>query len=141
MKRAMMLSMLWIGCMGLLAGCGSKEMAETPQAAAKAILELVEARDYATLFPTRYSEWYKVDKEGVPHDQAIGKLSGQFEKQYDMIVDLYTQLSSASFELGVHEYAQEMETGEKATATVTIRGQEMPFSLYRMKNGLWGFHL
>jgi hypothetical protein len=54
---------------------------------------------------------------------------------------IYTQLAEAEFELSEREKPQVSETGETATATVKMGEKERPFKLYKMKNGLWGFHM
>lgn len=115
--------------------------AETPQEAAKAIHDLLETENYAELFPARYSEWHKVAAEGVAPEQAIEKLAGMFKKQREPLLAIYSQLADADFTLGDYEYAQVTETGKVATATVKLGEREIPFKLYEMKNGLWGFHL
>ena len=115
--------------------------AETPQEGAKAICELVKAQNYSELFTTRYSEWYKVENEGIPADKAIAQLSRGYKKQHEMILSVYTQLAEAEFELSERAKPQVSETGEIATATVKLGEKERPFKLYKMKNGLWGFHM
>ncbi len=121
--------------------CSNTLQAETPQEASKAIHALLVAKDYKTLFTTRYSEWHKVAKDGVEPDKAVEKLSSMFEKKHVILVDLYKSLSTAKFEMGKNEHAQESETGKTATAQVPIGDKEIPFTLYEMKNGKWGFHL
>ena len=115
--------------------------AETPQEGAKAIYELIKAENYAELFPTRYSEWYKVENEGIASDKAIAQLSRGYQKNHEMILSIYRQLAEAEFELSQREKPQVSETGEIATATVKMGEKERPFKLYKMKNGLWGFHM
>lgn len=121
--------------------CGSALYAETPKEGAKAIHALLEAKSYHTLFTTRYSEWHKVAKEGVKAEDAVAKLAGMFEKKSELFLDLYKQLAAADFEMGRNEHAQESETGNTATAKVRLGGREIPFTLYEMKDGSWGFHL
>ena len=134
MKRVLTAAMVW---MIMMTGA----MAETPQEGAKAILDLIKARNYQELFPTRYSEWHKVEAEGVPVDKAVEKLSRMFEKKHEMIVGMYEQLATADFTMGKSEIVQKGETGDMATAEVTVGDKKVPFRLYKMENGKWGFHL
>ena len=115
--------------------------AETPQEGAKAIRALIEAKKYEELFKTRYSEWHKVAKAGVSEEEAIVKMSKRFDLQHKVMMDLYGVLSTAKFEMGKAEIVQESETGKTATAKVKIGDKEIPFTLYEMKNGKWGFHM
>lgn len=115
--------------------------AETPKEGAAAILQLVTDRNYSVLFQQRYCEWYKVEAEGVEPEKAINKLSSMWEKNHEMMVQLYKQLANADFELSKNEKPQETETGDVATATVLIGEKKVPYSLYKMKSGRWGFHL
>ena len=126
-------------CLFLLTATGT--YAETPQEGAAEILTLLKARNYAELFPARYSEWHKTETEGVPLEEAVKRLSRIFEKNHDMMVGVYEQLTKAEFTTGENEHAQISETGETATAEVTIGEKTVPFTLYKMKNGKWGFHL
>lgn len=121
--------------------CALGAVAETPKEGASAILKLLEAREYSTLFQQRYSEWYKVETEGKDPAEAVRKLSARWERNYAMMVDLFVQLSSADFQISRTDTPQESETGEVATGTVLIGGKDIPYQLYKMKNGLWGFHL
>jgi hypothetical protein len=115
--------------------------AETPKEGATAICELIKAENYTELFPSRYSEWYKIENEGIAPEQAIAQLSRGYQKQHEMILDVYSQLADAKFEISERENPQKSETGKVATATVTIGDKQRPFKLYEMKNGLWGFHM
>lgn len=115
--------------------------AETPQEGAKAILTLLKERNYTDLFQKRYSEWYKAEAEGMKPEAAIERLSARWEKNHDMMVKLYEQLASSEFELSKNEMPQETETGDIATAMVSIGEKKVPYCLYKMKSGLWGFHL
>jgi hypothetical protein len=114
--------------------------AETPQAAARAIHQLIQAENYAELFPTRYSEWYKFEQQGIARDQAIAQLARGFQAQRALILSVYSQLAKAEFELRQRDNPQISENGKIATASVKLGDKEMPFTLYQMKNGLWGFH-
>jgi hypothetical protein len=73
------------------AGCFSAKT-ETPQGGAAAISNLLKKRDYNTLFQERYSEWYKVEAEGVKPEVAIKKLSALCDKQHDVLVNVFDQL-------------------------------------------------
>ncbi len=121
-------------------GCSAAKT-ETPQRGARAIGDLLKARDYSTLFQERYCEWYKVEAQGMAPDAAIKKLSARHETQHDLLVALFDQLSAAEFTLSRSDTPQETETGDVATATVTLEGRDIPSRLYKMKNGRWGFHL
>jgi len=114
--------------------------AETPQEASKAILMLLEQKDYDELFRTRYSELHKAEKEGKV-DEAIKTLSGYWDKNHQTMIGLFEQLSNGHFTISKHDYAQITETGQKATCQVTIGGKIIPYSLYEMKTGRWGFHM
>ena len=113
--------------------------AETPNEGAKTILDLVKAKNYADLFKTRYAEWYKVEAEKADPQAAVEKLSKRWEKQNATILSIYEQLSTAEYELGTMDNPQVSETGEVATATVTLGQKKIPFKFYKMKSGLWGF--
>ena len=115
--------------------------AETPAEGAAVIHELVKEKNYDVLFPTRYSEWYKVKKEGVAEDVAIAKLSKLFEKEHEVILSAYAQLTKADFTLSEQENPQISETGKVASAIVKISSKEIPFKLYEIKGGAWGFRL
>ena len=123
-----------------ITGCFAPEN-ETPQGAAAAISDLLSNRDYSTLFQERYSEWHKVEAEGVEAEVAITRLSAMWEKQHDMLASVFKQLASAEFALSKSEMPQKTETGDVATANVSVNGKDITYRLYRMKNGLWGFHL
>lgn len=134
--KAIIMTML-ICC---VAGCSATKK-ETPQDGAAAISDLLQKRDYSTLFQERYSEWHKVEAEGVEPEVAIKKLSAMWEKQHDMLASVFKQLASAEFALSKSEMPQKTETGDVATANVSVNGKDIAYRLYRMKNGLWGFHL
>ncbi|MCP4352675.1 MAG: hypothetical protein GY795_45045 [Desulfobacterales bacterium] len=121
--------------------CALEAAAETPQEGATAILKLLKGRNYSDLFQQRYSEWHKVEARGIKPEEAVKKLSAMWEKNYDMLVKLFEQLAKAEFELTKREKPQKTETGDIATATVTIGEKKIPYRLYKMKNGLWGFHI
>lgn len=139
MLRPILACLLLGCCAGTFAA--APEKAETPQEGAKAILELLKARDYDTLFRQRYSEWHKVEAEGKDPKAAVKKLAARWEKRHEAMVDLFTKLAAAEFEPGKNERPQKTETDELATATISLNGRDIPYSLYRMKNGRWGFHL
>lgn len=115
--------------------------AETPQEGSTAIFNLLKERNYDALFQQRYTEWYKVAAEGNSSDEAIQKLSSIWERNYDVMLNLFEQLSSAEYELSKNENPQETETGDVATGTVSLGEKQIPYTLYKMKNDLWGFHL
>lgn len=114
--------------------------AETPQAAARAIHQLIQAENYVELFPARYTEWYKFEQQGIAQDQAIAQLARGFQGQRALILSVYSQLAKAEFKLSQRDNPQISENGKIATASVRLRDKEIPFTLYQMKNGLWGFH-
>ncbi len=126
---------VWVMC------CALGVAAEPPQEGSKAMLKMLKERNYDALFKQRYSEWYKVEAEGKNSDEAIQKLSSIWEKNYDMMVSLFEQLAGAEYELSKNENPQISETGDVATATVSIGEKKVPYPLYKMKSGLWGFHL
>jgi hypothetical protein len=115
--------------------------AETPNEGASVIHELIKERKYDILFPTRYSEWYKIEKEGIGKEEAVAKLSKMFEKQHGVLLSVYKQLSEATFTISEKENPQVSETGKVASATIELGSKEIPFKLYEMKDGTWGFHL
>lgn len=115
--------------------------AETPNEGAAAIRDLIKEKKYDVLFPTRYSEWYKTEKEGIGKDEAVAKLSKMFEKRHDVFVSIYDQLASAEFTISEKENPQKGETGKVASTVIKVGTREVPFKLYEMKNGTWGFHL
>ncbi len=115
--------------------------AETPQEAAQVIHGLIKAENYTELFTTRYSEWHKVESEGIAPAKAVEMLSGGLKKRRETMLSIYRQLSEANFTISTSETPQVSETGQVATAKVKIGEREGPFKIYEMKNGLWGFHL
>lgn len=123
----------------LLLLAASVVRADTPNEAAKAVLELVKAENYSELFRTRYTEWYKIDSEKMSAEEAITQLASRWKKQREMVLSIYTQLSTAEFTVSDKGSGLVSETGERATAKVTMGTQQIDFVLYRMKNGLWGF--
>ncbi len=135
-----MLKVVMMIMLSCCVGCSATKT-ETPKDGAAAISDLLQKRNYSTLFQERYSEWYKVEAEGVEPEVAITKLSALCEKQYDMLVRVFDQLASAEFTLSRNEMPQKTETADVATAIVSVNGEDIPYRLYRMKNGLWGFHL
>lgn len=130
MKRSLAVLLIW----GALSTA-----AETPQEAATTILNLLKERNYEALFQQRYSQWHRVKAEGG--DAAITKLSAVWERDYDKALLLFQQLSTADYKLGKSERPRTGETGEIATATVSIDGEALPYQLFRMKSGLWGFQM
>ncbi|MDH5525479.1 MAG: hypothetical protein OEY01_16035 [Desulfobulbaceae bacterium] len=123
-----------------LIGFAVTAQAETPREASKAILELLTAQNYEKLFRTRYCELYKAKSEGEV-SKAIKILSAYWEKDHETMINLFEQLSNGDFLISKHEYAQVTETGQKATCQVTLGQKNIPYTLYEMKNGLWGFHM
>jgi hypothetical protein len=121
--------------------CAVTAAAETPKEGAAEILKLLADKNYTELFPARYTEWYKTEEDGAEPEVAVEKLAGMWEKNYAMMTELFTQLTEADFVITQDEQHQKTETGDVATATVTIGGQEVPYRLFKMNNGLWGFHL
>ncbi len=121
-------------------GCSAVK-SETPQEGATAIGDLLKKRDYSTLFQQRYSEWHKVEAQGANPEVAIKKLSAAWEKNHDMLVKLFEQLTTAEYTLSKNDMPQKTETGDVATANVSLGEKKIPYRLYKMKNGLWGFHM
>lgn len=115
--------------------------AETPQEAAQVIHDLIKSENYSKLFTTRYSEWHKVETDGITPEKAVEKLSGMFKKQREPLLAIYSQLAAADFTIETRDNPQISETGKVATATVKLGERDIPFKLYEMKSGLWGFHL
>ena len=68
-------------------------------------------------------------------------MSTIFEKNYDMMVKLFEQLTSCEYELSKREKPQKTETGDIASGTVLLGEKKIPYRLYKMKSGLWGFHM
>jgi len=114
---------------------------ETPKQGAITILKMLKERNYTDLFHQRYSEWYKVELEGMDPDKALKMLSSRWERNYDTMINLFEQLADSDYTISKTESPQKTETGDVATATVSIGGRKIPYRLYKMKNGLWGFHL
>lgn len=114
--------------------------AETPQAGAQAIHALILAENYVELFTTRYSEWYKVEQQGMDPDRAIAQLTRGYQAQRELLLSVYAQLSEAQFALSQSAHPQTSENGSIATATVQLGDRHIPIKLYQMQNGLWGFH-
>lgn len=125
----------------ILMCCALGAAAETPKEGAVTMLKLLKERNYNDLFQQRYAEWYKVEAEGKETAEAIKKLSSMWERNYDMMVKLFEQLASAEYDISTTDNPLQSETGDVATATVSIGGKSVTYRLYKMKNGLWGFHL
>ena len=115
--------------------------AESPQEASSTILKLLKDKNYSDLFQQRFTEWYKAEAEGIETQTAIKKLTPRWEKNHGIMVNLFEQLSQSEFTLTKDEKYLKTETGDVATAKVTIQGKEIPYRLYKMKNGLWGFRM
>ena len=115
--------------------------AETPKQGAEAMLKLLKERNYADLFQKRYTEFYKAEKEGVKPAQAIKQLSAMWERNHDMMLKLFEQLAKANFEMSKTERPQPSETGDIATCTIVMGEEKIPYQLYKMKTGLWGFRM
>jgi len=115
--------------------------AESPNEAASAIRQLIQSENYSELFRNRYSEWHKVEAEKADPQEAINRLSARWKKQRDTYLAVYTQLTSAQFTPGKTTTPQGSETGETATTKVKLGDRTVDFTLYKMKNGLWGFHM
>ena len=115
--------------------------AETPNEGSSAIHQLLKEKQYDVLFPTRYTEWHKTQAEGMAKQEAVAKLSKMFEKRHDVFLSIYKQLMEAEFTITEQDTPQPGETGKVATAQIQIGSNEIPFKLYEMKNGTWGFHL
>jgi|GEM_PF-4574022 len=114
---------------------------ETPNEGAAVIRDLIKEKKYDVLFPSRYSEWHKTEKEGVGQDEAIRRLSVMFEKKHEVLLSIYEQLAESEFTISEYEYPQVTETGKVASAMVQFGSKAVPFKLYEMKDGTWGFHL
>ncbi len=121
--------------------CSAILHAETPNEGAAVIRDLIKEKKYEVLFPSRYSEWHKTEKEGLGKDEAVAKLSKMFEKRHEAFVSIYDQLAAAEFTISERENPQEGETGKVASTTIKLGSREVPFKLYEMKDGTWGFHL
>ena len=114
--------------------------AETPKEASKAILELLNKKDYDSIFRKRYTEIHKAKTEDQVK-KVIKSLSKAWSKNHQMFVQMFTELSKKEFTISDHKHAQKTETGRKATATIKMGKKEFPYNLYEMKNGTWGFHM
>ena len=105
------------------------------------MLELVKERNYTVIFTERYAEWHKVEDAKRRPEEAVQKLSSGWELNRDMILSIFKQLSKSKFELGTNPDPQESETGEIATTYVIIGDRKIPYTLYKLKSGVWGFHM
>jgi hypothetical protein len=114
---------------------------ETPNEGAAVIRDLIKEKNYEALFPARYSEWHKTEKEGMEESEAISKLSDMFEKRHEVYVSIFEQLTEAEFTISQSESPQISETGKVASTVIEVNSREVPFKLYEMTNGIWGFHL
>lgn len=132
-------SLIFLGL--FISAFSSISTAETPNEAASEIHALLASKSYETLFKTRYSEWYKVEKESMEEDEAVKKLSQVFEQQHSLLLSVYEQLKNAEYTISKNDNPQPSENGRVAQATITLQSKALPFKLYQMKNDKWGFHL
>jgi hypothetical protein len=130
MKTFLFLALLFISAVA---------RAETPNDAAKVILELVTSENYSDLARNRYAEWYKAELEKTDAEEAIARLSAIWKKRREVLLSAYTQLTTAEFTLGQTATPLPSETGETATAKMTMGTKTVNFTFYRMKTGVWGF--
>ena len=116
--------------------------AETPKEAAKALKALYEAKDFEKLVKERYTELHKA-KNDKDVQKIIDMISGQFsnEKNLKMILTIYDQLINTEPTIEEKANPQKSESGKVAVFKVKFGDKELPFKLYEMKNGKWGFHL
>ena len=116
--------------------------AETPKEAAKALKALYETKNFEKLVKERYTELHKA-KTDKDVQKVIDMISGQFskEKNLKMILSIYDQLINVEPTVEDNPKPQQGESGKVAVFKVKFGDKEIPFKLYQMKNGKWGFHL
>ena len=114
--------------------------AETPNEASKAILELIKKKDYESIVRKRYSEIHKAKTEEEVK-RVIDMLSKRWGKDNQIVISIFEQLSTAKFTTSKNNNPQKTETGRIATASFKLGDKTIPYKLYEMKNGLWGFHM
>lgn len=103
---------------------------ETPAEGIASIIALYEARDFSTLFRTRYAEINKAESE-EQIQSLIDRFALRFESDeaLDAAIATYTSVLELTPELS--------EDG----AVATFQLDEGFIKLSKMANGTWGFHL
>jgi hypothetical protein len=115
--------------------------AETPQEGLKEILNLYKTKNIDELVKKRYTELHKAKSE-TEVQQVIDMLTRQVtnEKSQKRLTDFFESILNVEPVISKQDpkYIQETETGDlakfKAPSGRTYR-------LFKMKTGLWGFHL
>ena len=111
---------------------------ETPEEGLQIILELYQARNFETLVLERYAELYKANSEN-----EIASVIAFFERRFsneeklNEVTSFFMVALEGSPEISNDYESQISETGEIA---IFIVG-DVTFTLYKMKTGLWDFHL
>lgn len=126
----------------LLLFIAGSSFAETPKEAAKALRALYESKNFDKLVKERYTELHKA-KSDKDVQKIIDMISGQFsnDKNLKMILGIYDQILNTEPTIKENSQPQKSESGKVAIFKVKFGDREIPFKLYQMKNGKWGFHL
>ncbi len=117
--------------------------AETPREGLKAIIELYKTKNFKKLVQERYSE---LERFGRTED-IVNKLTEIFRKRYSndkllaRTVSFLERALKAKPLIVKREDPQKGETGDVAKFKVVLNSRTVEYRLYKMKTGLWGFHL
>ncbi|NQZ68989.1 MAG: hypothetical protein HRT89_13075 [Lentisphaeria bacterium] len=120
----------------------AKEKAETAEDGLKNIIALYKAKDFSTLIKTRYTEIHKTkSKEDI--DKLVAMFTKRFgnEAKLNQIIGFLESAAKAKAKLIKEEKPQKTETGNVAVFKAKLGEKEIDYKLYKMKTGLWGFHL
>ncbi|EDM25990.1 hypothetical protein LNTAR_19372 [Lentisphaera araneosa HTCC2155] len=129
---------LCISC--LLTSC-SQQNEETPQEGLEAIIDLYETKNITKLVNERYTEIHKFKNE-EDKQEVINKITKYIsnEKKYEEMILFFksVQNTEPNFSQTDPKWVQPTETGESAN----FKGKPgQTYTLYEMKNGLWGFRM
>lgn len=115
---------------------------ETPKEGLKAIIKLYKSQDFEKLVKERYSELHKAknEKDVQKVIEMLKKRFSQEKKREQMISFLESALKSPPKEIK-NEKPQKTESGNIAKFKIEMKGRTIEYKLYKMKTGLWGFHL
>lgn len=111
---------------------------ETPEEGLSEILNLYRMRDFETLVRERYAELYKAKTE-ADILSVIALFGRRFSNNetLDEVISFLAIASEDSPEVSNDYEPQISETGEIAVFMV----DKETYTLYKMKTGVWGFHL
>ena len=121
--------------------CSLSVSAETAIEGLKEIKALYEAKNFEKLIKERYSEIHKA-KDDAEVEKIIGFMKKRFgnEKNLNMVLKIYEGAEKVEPVIMKNPSPNESEDENMAVFKIKFHGKELPFNLYQMKNGKWGFH-